>query len=110
MTDDMNTRPTIETILEAIRAVDQKLDRRIDALEQRFDALEQKVDRRIDGLEQRIDALERKVDERFEQVYTELDRVAIAAHSTKAGMHELRLAFREMQAQLKEALPVLQGP
>ena len=95
MTDDMNTRPTIETVLEAIRAVDQKLDRRIDALEQRLD--------------RRIDALERKVDEGFEQVYTELDRVAVAAHSTKAGMHELRLAFREMQAQLKEALPALQG-
>jgi chromosome segregation ATPase len=83
MTDDMDTRPTIETILEAIRAVDQKLD-------------------------QRIDALERKVDERFEQVYTELDRVASVVFATKAEMLTLRVDFREMRAHLKELLPALE--
>ena len=130
MADDMTAGPTIETVLERIGAFDQKVDDRINTLERKIDALERKVDERIDALErkvderidvlerkfdQRIDALERKVDERFDQVNArfslvdnEIDRLASVAHHTKAEMHELRLAFREMQVHLKEALPVLQ--
>jgi chromosome segregation ATPase len=119
MTDDMITRPTIETVLERIGAFDQKVDDRMSALERKIDAVERKVDERIDAFEkkvdERIDALERKVDERFDQVNArfslvdnEIDRLASVAHSTKAEMHTLRLDFREMRAQLKEALPVLQ--
>jgi archaellum component FlaC len=119
MTDDMITRPTIETVLERIGAFDQKVDDGITALAHKIGALERKVDERIDALEgkvdERIDALEKKVDERFDQVNArfslvdnEIDRLASVAHHTKAEMHTFRLAFREMSAQLKEALPVLQ--
>lgn len=130
MTDDMITRPTIETVLERIGAFDQKVDDRMSALERKIDALERKADERIDSfarkvderidafekkVDERIDALERKVDERFDQVNArfslvdnEIDRLASVAHSTKAEMHTLRLDFREMRAQVKEALPVLQ--
>jgi len=108
MADEMTARPTIETVLERIGAFDKKLDDRINALEQ-------KIDKRIDALEQKVDALERKVDERFDQINgrfslvdNEIDRLASVAYHTKAEMHELRLAFREMQVHLKEALPVLQ--
>jgi chromosome segregation ATPase len=108
MTDDMTTRPTIETVLERIGAFDEKVDKRINTLEQ-------KIDDRISVLERKIDALEKKVDERFDQVNgrfslvdTEIDRLASVAYSTKSEMHSLRLVVREIQAQLKQALPVLQ--
>jgi len=83
MTDDMNTRPTIETVLERIGAFDQKVD-------------------------DRINALERKIDDRFDKVDNEIDRLASVAYSTKAEMVTLRADFREWRAQVKEALPVLQ--
>lgn len=97
MADDMTTRPTIETVLERIGAFDQKVDDRITALAHKIDALERKVDERFD-----------QVNARFSLVDNEIDRLASVAHSTKAEMHTLRLDFREMRAQLKEALPVLQ--
>ena len=55
--------------------LDLKLDRRLDAADQRFDrvdgridALDQKVDRFRDELASRIEALDHKVDRRFETV------------------------------------------
>lgn len=115
----MTTRPTIETVLERIGAFDQKVDDAIAALAHKIGTLERKVDDRIDTLERkvddRIDALEKKVDERFDQANArfrhldnEIDSLSSVAHHTKAEMHTMRLAFREMQAHLKEALPVLQ--
>lgn len=108
MTDDMTTRPTIETVLERIGAFDQKVEDRINALEQRIDerinALERKVDARFDQVNERF----AQVDARFSQVDTELDRLAVVVYATKSEMHTLRIDFREMRAQMKEALPVLQ--
>jgi hypothetical protein len=39
------TKPTLETILERINALDVKMDRRFDALESRLEAVETLVDR-----------------------------------------------------------------
>lgn len=115
MTDEMTTRPTIETVLERIGAFDTKLDNRINVLEQKIDALEQKFDGRIDALERKVDQRFDQVDARFDQVDArfrhvdnELDRISSVAHSTKAELATLRIAFREMREQVKEALPILQ--
>lgn len=95
MTDELTTKPTIETILERINAFDAKFDSRIDQLESR--------------LNNRIDRLESQMTARFEQVYTEIDRVASVAYSTKAEMLALRVDFRELRTQLKEVLPTPQA-
>jgi chromosome segregation ATPase len=43
MTEDATTRPTIETVLERIDALDQKLEGRIDGLGARMDGVEHQV-------------------------------------------------------------------
>ena len=45
MRDEAQTRPMLETILEEMRAGFAKVDKRFDALEQRFEAVESLVDR-----------------------------------------------------------------
>lgn len=101
MTDELTTKPTIETVLERISVFDTKLGNLIDQLDSRFDQLASKVESRIDQLEAQMTA-------RFEQVYIEIDRVASVAHSTKGEMLALRVEFRELRTQLKEVLPTPQ--
>ena len=45
MNDEAQTKPMLETILEEMRAGFAKVDKRFDALEQRFESVESLVDR-----------------------------------------------------------------
>jgi len=108
MTDELSTKPTIETILERINAFDAKFDSRIDQLESRVDSRIDQLESRFDRLDNRVDQLESQITDRFEQVYTEIDRVASTVHSTRAEMLALRVDFRELRAQLKEVFPTPQ--
>ncbi len=91
MADEMTTKPTIETVLERISALDKRSESRFDQLEARFDQLEAQMTAR------------------FEQVDTEIDRVASVAHTTKGEMLGLRVEFRELRTQLREVLPIPQA-
>ena len=91
MADEMTTKPTIETILERISEFDKRSESRFDQLEARFDRLEAEITAR------------------FEQVYTEIDRVASVAHTTKGEMLGLRVEFRELRTQLRDVLPIPQA-
>ncbi|MGH2654080.1 MAG: hypothetical protein ACRDHV_06995 [Actinomycetota bacterium] len=51
---------------------------RIDKLEARIDRLEQRLDGRIDRLEKRFDRLEERMDARFDSVRSDLTRIALA--------------------------------
>src|SRR6185436_637497 len=84
MADEMTTKPTIETVLERISALDKRSESRFDQLEAQMTA-------------------------RFEQVDTEIDRVASVAHTTKGEMLGLRVEFRELRTQLREVLPIPQA-
>ena len=56
---------SLEDIKDLVISLDQKLDRRIDALDQRINHLDQKIDRRVDALDQkiggRIDGLDQRI-------------------------------------------------
>lgn len=84
MADELTTKPTIETVLERIIAFENRLT-------------------------SRFDQFEKEVAARFDSIDNEIDRVASVAHSTKAEMLTLRADFRELRAQLREGLPVLQS-
>ena len=99
--DELTTKPTIETVVARISALDRKFDERISALDR-------KVDERINALEKRMDEGFERVNERFDSTNNEIDRVANVAHGTKAEMPTLRVDFRELRAQLKEVLPITQ--
>jgi hypothetical protein len=51
---------------------------RIDKLEARIDRLEQRLDGRIDRLEERFDRLEERMDARFDSMRSDLTRIALA--------------------------------
>ena len=87
MADEMTTKPTIETVLERIDALEKKMDERFDKVAGRFD----------------------DVDGRFDSVDNKIDCVANIFHSTNADILTLRDEFREMCTQLKEVLPIPQA-
>ncbi len=73
MSEDAATRPTIETVLERINALGERMN-------EGFAAVGTKLD---------------KMEARLEQMDTRLDR-------TQAMVHEMRADFREFRAQFKE--------
>lgn len=78
MNDGLETKPTLETILERINAVGTEMRAGFDAIDKRFEAVE-----------------------------ISLDRVESVSSQTRAEMLTLRADFREWQSALKEHLPTL---
>ena len=95
--DEKVTKPTIETVLQRMGAMEERAIQRMDAMEerinQRMDAMEERLNQRIDKLELRLDS--------------RLDRVESVANGTRSEMLELRADFRDWRVQLKEHIPTL---
>ena len=83
--DEKVTKPTIETVLDRMNAMEQRLGDRIDATEQRMgeriDASEQRMGERMKSLEDRLG--------------TRLDRIEVMTNTTRTDFLELRLKLRE---------------
>jgi hypothetical protein len=78
MNDGLETKPTLETILERINALGAEMRAGFDAIDKHFEAVE-----------------------------ISLDRVESVSSQTRAEMLTLRADFREWQSALKEHLPAL---
>ena len=95
--DENVTKPTIETVLERMNAMEQRLGDRIGALDvsvsDRISASEQRVGERIDALEERLDR--------------RLDRMENLITINRSEFLELRMDYRDVRAQLKEHIPAL---
>jgi hypothetical protein len=78
MNDGLETKPTLETILERMNEIRAEMRAGFDA-----------------------------IDKRFETVEISLDRVESVSSQTRAEMLTLRADFREWQSALKEHLPAL---
>jgi hypothetical protein len=106
--DEKVTKPTIETVLERMNAMEQRLGDRIGALDvsvsERIGAFDVSVSERIIASEQRvgerIDALEERLDRR-------LDRMENLITINRSEFLELRMDYRDVRAQLKEHIPAL---
>jgi len=95
--DEKVTKPTIETVLERMNAMEQRLGDRIGVLDvgvsDRISASEQRLGERIDALEERLD--------------TRLDRMENLITINRSEFLELRMDYRDVRAQLKEHIPTL---
>jgi hypothetical protein len=117
--DEKITKPTIETVLDRMNAVEQRMGERIDASEQRLGekitALDLGVGERISACEQRlverIVASDQLLGERmniFEERFgTRLDRIEGLAYTCRGEILDLRADFRDLRKQLREHLPAL---
>jgi hypothetical protein len=76
MSDNLTTKPTLETLLEMMRDLRDTVNRRFDAVDGRFDALD-----------------------------IRLDRMDSFAHKTYSEMAALRADFNESKVQLREHRP-----
>jgi hypothetical protein len=77
MSEDLNRRPTIETVLEHINKLGEK-----------FDALSENLETQLDAFSERVNI--------------RLDRIESMTNQTRAGMLTLRADFGEIRAHIKQ--------
>ena len=58
-----------------ISRLDEKIDRRIDAIDRRIDGLDEKIDRRIDALDQKVDRFREELAARIDGQTARIDRL-----------------------------------
>ncbi len=91
MSDEMTTKPTIETVLERI----ENLESRVNA---RFDSFEIRVNDRFDSFELRVNDRFDRMDERMDKLEKEIHSVASLAHSTQVEVVSLRRDIKELRS------------
>lgn len=92
--DDLNTKPTIETVLE-----------RINALAEKMDAQSTDIKKDIAEFKARFEEELGKVNERLDAHEVRFDRLEKITLQTRLEFVELREDFREWRKQLKHVLP-----
>jgi hypothetical protein len=95
--DEKVTKPTIETVLERMVGMEERLNQRMDAMEGRLNL-------RMSEMEERINQRTVAVEERFD---SRADRIESDSKKTRSEMLELRADFRELNIKLKEHFPEL---
>ena len=98
--DEKVTKPTIETVLERMAGMEQRLN-------QRMDAVEGRLSQRMDGMSQRMDGMSQRIEGMEKGLGVRLDRIESVVHTTRGEMLELRADFRELNIKLKEHFPEL---
>ncbi|HEY7912155.1 MAG TPA: hypothetical protein VIG62_09620 [Blastocatellia bacterium] len=104
--DNMNTQPTIETVLDRINQLSTNVEKRFDQIDKRFD----QVDKRFDQTDQRIANIEQDVAEikksiavlerHSKRVDIRLDKIEGIALLAKSEV-------RELHDQMVERIPDL---
>ena len=87
-----DTKPTIETVLERLNALEQTLATRF----------EQALTIHVDELTTRIDKLQEQINIRF-------DRIASEVKETHSELYTLRADFTELRRALGEHIPALKS-
>jgi len=93
-TDDLNTKPTIETVLERINALAEKMDAQSTDIKKDIAELKARLDEELD-----------KVNGRLDEQETRFDRLEKVTLHTRLECVEFRTDFKECGKQLKDLLP-----
>jgi hypothetical protein len=85
--DEKVTKPTIETVLERVQLLEERLSKGFDA---RLIETEHR-------LGQRIDAAEHRLNHKIDAIETRLDRIEALTSTFRAEVLNLRADFRELR-------------
>jgi CRP-like cAMP-binding protein len=98
--DEKVTKPTIETVLERMAGMEQRLSQRMDGMNQSMAGMEQRFSQRMDGMSQRMDGMSQRIEGMEKGLGVRLDRIESVVHTTRGEMLELRADFRELSIKL----------
>jgi chromosome segregation ATPase len=98
MSNEKVTKPTIETVLERLVALEGRLNTRFDGVDTKFSSLEERLNINLATLEERVNIKLERLDVRF-------DRLETVANATRGDMLELRTDIRELRGQLRGNFP-----
>lgn len=96
--DNLDTKPTLETVLERINAL-------AEIFQQEISKLHTRLDEELGKLHTRLDEEAGKVHARFDEFDIRFDRLESLTYKTRSEFVELRGDFKEWRKQLSDALP-----
>ena len=96
--DDLDTKPTIETVLNRINALAETFQQEISKLHARLDVELGKVHTRLDEELGKVHA-------RFDEFDIRFDRLESVTYKTRSELVEMRADFKEWRKQLRDVLP-----
>jgi len=109
MSNEMTTKPTIETVLERINSFENRINGRFEGFEnrinERFEGFENRINERFENFENRVNERFARMDERLDQLEKEMNIVASHTHATKAEVVTMRSDFKELRSQIRNVLP-----
>jgi hypothetical protein len=104
--DNLDTKPTIETVLERITALAEKMDAQSTSIKEDIAELKARLDEELSKVHARLDTELGKVNERLDEQETRFDRLEKVILQTRLEFVEFREDFREWRKKLKDVLPV----
>ena len=106
--DNLDTKPTIETVLQRINALAEKMDAQstdIKDIKKDIAELGTRLDEELGKVHARLDTELGKINERLDEYEERFDRLESVSFKTRSEFVDMRADFREWRKQLKDLLP-----
>ncbi|MFL6212380.1 MAG: hypothetical protein ACJ74J_00645 [Blastocatellia bacterium] len=103
--DNFDTKPTIETVLERINALAEKMDAQSTSIKDDIAELRTRLDEELGKVHARLDTELGKLNERLDEYDTRFDRLESVTFKTRSEFVDMRADFKEWRKQLKDVLP-----
>jgi len=103
--EDITTKPTIETVLERIDDFRKSVEANFDNLGNRVSNLENKVgglEGKVDKLENKVDGLEQRFDKRFDSLEKRMDSLEKITNVMRDDMLALRMEIRDVRKTVEQ--------
>lgn len=103
-TDDLTTKPTIETILERLDDFRKSVDARFEGIDARFEGLEEKLEKGFAGFKEQVGE---QIQTFRNEVEDRLDGIEKQVVVIRKDQLDMRMELRALHVELKEHLPLL---
>ena len=104
--DNLDTKPTIETVLQRINALAEKMDAQSTSIKEDIAELRARLGEELSKVHARLDTELGKINERLNEYEERFDRLESVSFKTRSEFVDMRADFREWRKRLKDVLPV----
>ncbi len=103
----METKPTIETVLERLSAMESRITNRLDALETQVSEFRARLDTletQVSGFGARLETLETQVTEGFQKVNKTLEHMKHKVEIMTQDIMDMRASLRALDQRIPRAI------
>src|SRR2546423_968978 len=103
--DNLDTKPTLETVLDRINTLAEKLDAQSTEMKKDMAELKTQLNEEVGKLHTRLDEELGKVHARFDEFDIRFDRMESIIYKTRSEFVDMRADLTEWRKQLRDVLP-----